>query len=113
VRINRFVAVLAVFTVAAVCMEHFSRPIASGQILPTAGVARTGAFLVNVESQSIHPKHLDDHVQYAFASMERYFVYVPAGYTGSESYGLIVFTDATSGNVYLPSVWRSVLDIRV
>jgi hypothetical protein len=75
-------------------------------------MARTGAFLVNVESQSIHPKHLDDHVQYAFSTMERYFVYVPAGYTGSESYGLMVFTDAASGNVYLPSIWKSVLDHR-
>jgi hypothetical protein len=79
-------------------------------LLHAATPERTGAFLVNIESQNIHSKHSDSHVQYDFSSRERYYVYVPAAYTGSESYGLIVFTDAKSGTVHLPMIWKTVLD---
>jgi hypothetical protein len=73
---------------------------------------RTGAFLANLQSKGAHPKHPDSHVQYAFSGPERYYIYVPAAYTGSQSYGLIVFTDATSGTVRLPAIWQTVLDTR-
>ena len=107
-RLSRLADTVAVVFMVVIGLS--SGPRAWGQAVPTAGVARTGPFLVKVEGQSIHPKHLDSHVQYAFSSEERYFVYVPAAYTGSESYGLIVFTDAKSGTVHLPLVWQPVLD---
>jgi Esterase PHB depolymerase len=78
--------------------------------LMAATDTRTGAFLVNIESQSIHPHRSDSHLQYAFSRAEQYYVYVPAAYTGSESYGLIVFTDSQSGTVRLPLMWKPVLD---
>jgi predicted esterase len=72
---------------------------------------RTGPFLVVIHSADLHPKHIDSHIQYVLSpGGERYYVYVPTAYTGAESYGLIVFTDANSGTVSLPKIWKAVLD---
>jgi hypothetical protein len=74
--------------------------------------SRTGGFLVSIESKDFYPPHGDPHVQYIHApGPESYFVYVPVTYTGSESYGLIVFTDANNGTT-LPLIWKAVLDTR-
>jgi hypothetical protein len=73
---------------------------------------RKGAFVATFAGPSPTPGHFSSHVAYNLVpSNERFYVYVPTGYTGSEAYGLIVFTyaDAVAG---LPAGWQAVLDVR-
>jgi poly(3-hydroxybutyrate) depolymerase len=77
-----------------------------------SGEPRRGAFVTAFAGPSPTPGHISPHVAYNLVpSNERFFVYVPFGYTGSEAYGLIVFTyaDASAG---LPAGWQAVLDAR-
>ena len=43
---------------------------------------------------------------------ERFFVHVPASYTGKEPFGLIVFVDAEKSRNALPAEWEAVLEKR-
>jgi poly(3-hydroxybutyrate) depolymerase len=73
---------------------------------------RKGAFVTTFAGPSPIPGHVSPHVAYNLVpANERFFVYIPSGYTGAEAYGLIVFTyaDASAG---LPAGWQAVLDAR-
>lgn len=72
------IAFVIALILAILTFDIRSGTVARDQTGPTNEIVPTGAFLVNFESQGIHPKHLDAHVQYVFSSMERYFIYVPS-----------------------------------
>lgn len=61
----------------------------------------------------VAPSHRNPHISYNLdPASERYLLYVPTGYTGSESYGLIAFTDSEDQITRLPAGWQSILDSR-
>jgi poly(3-hydroxybutyrate) depolymerase len=73
---------------------------------------RKGAFVATFAGPSPTPGRVSPHVAYNLVpSNERFFVYVPSGYTGSEAYGLIVFTYADA-SAELPAGWQAVLAAR-
>jgi|SRR5580698_1436117 predicted esterase len=73
---------------------------------------RTGAFSEVFGGPNLAPKYLSPNVAYDLPpGKERYFLYVPQSYTGSEPYGLIVFTYADP-RARLPFGWQGVLDTR-
>ena len=45
-------------------------------------------------------------------SKERYFIFVPSGYTGKEPYGLVVYTSPGKEMAELPTGWKAVLERR-
>ena len=45
-------------------------------------------------------------------SKERYFLFVPSGYTGKEAYGLVVYTSPWDKMTELPSGWKAILERR-
>lgn len=45
-------------------------------------------------------------------SKERYFIFVPSGYTGKEPYGLVVYTSPGKEMTELPAGWKAVLERR-
>lgn len=73
---------------------------------------RTGAFYETFHGSNLIPEHVSARVAYdPVLANERYFVYVPPSYTGSEAYGLIVFTYADP-TARLPRGWQAILDAR-
>ena len=91
----------------------FSLLLGSGcRKLETMSPQRTGAFSVVFGGSSLTPKHFSPNVAYdLLPGNEKYFMYVPPSYTGSEPYGLIVFTYADP-QARLPVGWQPVLDAR-
>ncbi|MDP9160701.1 MAG: hypothetical protein M3O09_10815 [Acidobacteriota bacterium] len=84
-----------------------------GPQLEAAHSPRKGAFLTVFGGDRLRAKHASSHIRNDLdPNVERYYVYVPSAYTGSESYGLIVFTDADSQAIGLPASWQAALDTR-
>jgi hypothetical protein len=82
------------------------------QKAPTPPPPRTGAFSDVLAGPELTPQYLSPHITYdLIPGNERYFMYVPSGYTRAESYGLIVFTSADP-SAGLPIKWRTILDAR-
>jgi len=55
----------------------------------------------------------DPNIRYDLdLSKERYFFFAPAGYTGKEPYGLVVFTSPGMEMTQLPAGWKAVLERR-
>jgi predicted esterase len=78
----------------------------------SSGPARTGSFVAVFEGPSPIPGRMSRHIGYNLdPAKERFFAYVPPSYTGSEPYGLIVFTYADP-EARLPARWQAVLDAR-
>lgn len=74
---------------------------------------RTGDFVTVFATHPLAPERQDLHISYNLdPSSERFFVHVPATYTGDEAYGLIVFTDADETITEVPPGWAGVLDSR-
>jgi hypothetical protein len=77
-----------------------------------SGESRKGAFVTAFSGLSPTPARISPHVAYNLdPANERFFVYVPQGYTGSEAYGLIVFT-YPEASAELPPGWQAVLTAR-
>jgi hypothetical protein len=75
--------------------------------------SRIGTFFVIFGGPSLTPKRLSSHVAYNLdPTKERYLVHVPTGYSGKDSYGLIVFIDASDELNSLPAGWEAALDVR-
>jgi dienelactone hydrolase len=73
---------------------------------------RKGSFVAVFDGPSPTPGRMSRHIAYNLVpAKERFFVYVPSGYTGSEPYGLIVFTYADP-SARLIARWQAVLDTR-
>ena len=73
---------------------------------------RKGAFWSEFGGPARTPEHISPFIAYNLVpANERFFVYVPSGYTGAEAYGLIVFTYADP-SARVPAGWQSVLDQR-
>ena len=71
-----------------------------------------GSFVAVFGGSSYAPAHTNPHIAYDLVpANERFFVYVPPSYTGSEAYGLIVFTYADP-SASLIARWQGVLDKR-
>jgi poly(3-hydroxybutyrate) depolymerase len=82
------------------------------QSAESSGAPRKGAFVTAFAGPSPTPGHISPRVAYNLVpANERFFVYVPSGYTGSEGYGLIVFT-YPDASAELPAGWQAVLDAR-
>jgi hypothetical protein len=74
---------------------------------------RTGDFVTAFPTRPLVPERQDSHIRYDLdPSSERFFVHVPANYTGNEAYGLIVFTDADETVTEVPEGWSDILDSR-
>jgi predicted esterase len=79
---------------------------------PSAREVRKGAFWSTFGGPNRTPGYLSPHIAYDLVpANERFFVYVPSGYTDTEAYGLIVFTYADP-SARLPAGWQTVLDAR-
>ena len=73
---------------------------------------RTGLFFAVFGGASSTPQHMSSHIAYDLVpGNEQYLLYVPASYTGSEPFGLIVFT-YSDPKARLPVGWQTVLDAR-
>lgn len=80
--------------------------------LGTTSPQRTGAFFTVFGGPPLSPAQVNLNVTYDLVpGNERYFMYVPPSYTGSEPYGLIVFTFADT-QARLPVGWQAILDAR-
>src|SRR5580700_1277978 len=78
----------------------------------SSGQPRTGSFVAVFEGPSPIPGRMSRHIGYNLVpAKERFFAYVPPSYTGSEPYGLIVFTYADP-EARLPARWQAVMDAR-
>lgn len=74
---------------------------------------RTGDFVTTFATHQLAPERRDGHISYDLdPPSERFFVHIPADYTGETPYGLIVFTDADETVTEVPSGWTGVLDSR-
>jgi hypothetical protein len=74
---------------------------------------RTGDFVTVFATHSLIPERRDAHISYDLdPSNEKFFVHIPADYTGDRPYGLIVFTDADETVTSAPEGWSGVLDSR-
>lgn len=69
-------------------------------------------FTTSFDGESLVPKHLNRHIDPLKPELQRYFIRVPAAYSGDGPYGLIVFTDADDEVTDVPDGWASVLDTR-
>lgn len=98
--IRKFGAVVLLTLMFAAC---------SGAQVPT----RTGDLITTFATHPLVPEQRDRHITYDLdPGNERFFIHIPADYTGSEPYGLIVFTDADETVTQVPSGWASILDSR-
>ena len=80
---------------------------------PAQADSRTGTFFTVFTGPSLSPKRLSSHVAYKMdPAKERYLVHVPASYSGTDPYGLIVFIDAADEISSLPAGWETELDVR-
>lgn len=76
------------------------------------GEVRKGAFWATFGGPNRTPEHISPYIAYDLVpANERFFEYVPPGYTGAEAYGLIVFTYADP-SARLPAGWQTILDAR-
>jgi len=74
---------------------------------------RTGSFIASFEQETIKPAWKDPNIAYDLdPSRERFFVHVPAAYSGKSRYGLVVFIHAGDRIDWLPDGWSGVLDAR-
>jgi hypothetical protein len=81
--------------------------------IPLPEMAMTPMVMKQFSGGHVSPTRPDSHVQYNLApDRERFFMYVPPGYTGKEAYGLIVFTSPGNSFTTLPPGWAAVLDAR-
>jgi len=79
----------------------------------TAGHPQTGTFLLSFGGTNPVAHDANLHVNSDLdPAVEKYFLYVPPGYDGSEGYGLIVFTNASDRLTQLPAGWGDVLNAR-
>ena len=96
---------ILVLLFAGLACERTAGPRVSAQV-------RTGAFYAVFGGPNRVPERISSHVASNLdPSHERFFLYVPSSYTGTESYGMIVFTYADP-EARLPYGWQQVLDSR-
>jgi hypothetical protein len=83
----------------------------AGKQIP--GAPRNGSFITAFEREALKPVRKNSHVSYNLdPRAERFYVYVPAGYTGGSAYGLVVFIDPIDDITEPPNGWAGVLDAR-
>lgn len=71
----------------------------------------TGNFIWTFDGSFPAPPSVSRHIDYRLMpTQEQFFVHIPASYTGSEPYGLVVFTHAGDRMTGLPCGWAKVLD---
>jgi hypothetical protein len=74
---------------------------------------QTGDFTTAFGGPLANPEHRDPNINYDLdPNQERYLVHVPADYTGTALYGLVVFIDSDDIVTRVPDGWGSVLDSR-
>src|SRR5579862_1684101 len=83
----------------------------AGKQIP--GAPRSGSFITSFERETLKPVKKNAHIAYNLdPRAERFYVYVPSGYTGGSAYGLLVFIDAGEQETAPPDGWAGVLDAK-
>jgi hypothetical protein len=89
-------------------------PVISGSAgTQISGTSRTGSFVTSFPHETLKSTRRDSNIAYNLdPGAERFFVHVPAGYSGQSSYGLVVFIDADDRVDAMPNGWTGILDAR-
>jgi hypothetical protein len=89
-------------------------PVISGSAgAQISSTPRTGTFITSFQRETLKSTRKDPNIAYDLdPSVERFFVHVPAGYSETFRYGLVVFLDADDRVDAMPGGWTDILDAR-